>query len=82
MSIHYLMPQERVLVDPDYDPNACTNCGYELISHDQWPEPFCPDGCEGLYLNADGDIVNDHGHPPTCGCPGLCNPDYYYDQGR
>lgn len=60
----------------------CTNCGYELISHDQWPEPFCADGCEGLYLNDDGDIVNDNGHPPTCGCPQACNPDYYYDQGR
>lgn len=82
MSINYLDPQERVLVDPNYDPTICDNCGEDLITHDQWPEPFCADGCEGLYLNDDGDIVNDNGHPPTCGCPQACNPDYYHDQGR
>ncbi|WP_037161002.1 hypothetical protein [Rhodococcoides fascians] len=61
---------------------VCDNCGYELGTHDDWPEPFCPDGCDGIYLDDAGDLVNDNGHPPTCRCPGICDPDYYHDQGR
>ena len=74
-----LVEHDKHFADDDI---LCTNCGYELINHDDWPEPFCPDGCEGIYLDDAGDLVNDHGHLPTCGCPGLCNPDYYHDQGR
>lgn len=67
----------------DYDGEAeCSQCGYELIQHDQWSDPFCPDGCDGIYIDDGGDLINDAGHPPTCQCPGICNPDYYHDLDR
>lgn len=43
-----------------------------------WDETFDPTLCD----NCGEDLINDNGHPPTCGCPQTCNPDYYHDQGR
>lgn len=82
MSINYLDPQERVLWDETFDPTICDNCGEDLITHDDWPEPLCVKGCVCIWLSDDGDLINENNHPPTCGCPNLCNPDYYHDQGR
>ena len=67
----------------DHD-DICEACGvFELVTHDEWPEPFCPDGCEGIHVDAhSGDLINDNGHPVSCTCPGICDPDSDYDRGR
>lgn len=62
----------------------CEACGdFELVTHDEWPEPFCPDGCEGIHVDPhSGALINDNGHPVSCTCPGICDPDSDYDRGR
>lgn len=60
-------------------PSALCACGGELLHHDDAPEPFCENGCDGIHVTPDAwDVVNSIGHPLTCRCP-HCDTDYIYE---